>query len=59
MLNLLHKNCKLGGYIRGQMPKDANVICEGSLSEIHVIQGVGVKLWPCHLPAMEINFYVS
>ena len=51
MLDLLHKMC--------QMPKDANVICEGSLSEIHVIQGVGVKLWPCHLPAMEINFYVS
>ena len=31
MLNLLHKKCKLGGYVRGQMPKDANVICEGSL----------------------------
>ena len=31
MLNLLHKKCKLGGYVRGQMPKNANVICEGSL----------------------------
>ena len=32
MLNLLHKKCKLGGYVRGQMPKNANVICEGSLT---------------------------
>ena len=36
MLDLLHKKCKLGvgwgwGYVRGQMPKNANVICEGSL----------------------------
>ena len=33
MLNLLHKKCKLGRggtyYVRGQMPKNANVICEG------------------------------
>jgi hypothetical protein len=34
MLNLLHKKCKLGGYVRGQMPKNENVICEGSLSAI-------------------------
>ena len=34
MLNLLHKKCKRGGtyVIRGQMPKNANVICEGSLT---------------------------
>ena len=32
MPNLLHKKCKLGVYVRGQMPKNANVICEGSLS---------------------------
>ena len=32
MLYLLHKKCKLGGYVRGQMPKNANVICEGSLT---------------------------
>ena len=31
MLDLLHKKCKLGGYVRGQMPKNANIICEGSL----------------------------
>ena len=32
-LDLLHKKCKLGGgYVRGQMSKNANVICEGSLS---------------------------
>ena len=31
LLDLLHKKCKLGGYVHGQMPKNANVICEGSL----------------------------
>jgi len=30
MLDLLHKKCKLK-YFRGQMPKNANVICESSL----------------------------
>ena len=34
MLNLQHKKCKQGGYERGQMPKNANVICEGSLGNI-------------------------
>ena len=34
MLDLLHKKCKLGGYVRGQMPKNANVICEGSLKVV-------------------------
>ena len=33
MLKLLHKKCKLRGYVRGQMPKNANVIYEGSLNE--------------------------
>ena len=32
MLNLLHKKCKLGEYVHVQMPENANVICEGSLS---------------------------
>ena len=36
MVNLLHKKCKLGGYIHGQLPKNANVICEGSLIELRV-----------------------
>ena len=31
MINLLHKKCKLGGQVRGQRPKNAYVICEGSL----------------------------
>ena len=35
MLNLLHKKCKLGG-VRGQMPNNANVICEGSLSVVQL-----------------------
>ena len=34
MLNLLHKKCKLGGYVGGQMPKNANIICEGFLSNL-------------------------
>ena len=33
MLDLLHKKWKLGEYIRGQMSKNANIICEGSLTE--------------------------
>ena len=32
MLNLLHKSANQGGQVRGQMPKNANVICEGSLT---------------------------
>ena len=32
MLDLLHKKCKVGGYVCGQMPTNANVFCEGSLS---------------------------
>ena len=32
MLNLLHKKCNLGvGGVRGQLPENANIICEGSL----------------------------
>ena len=48
MRNLLHKKCKLGGYVRGQMPKNANVICEGSLMQIfsspknRIMRGPGV-----------------
>ena len=34
MLDLLHKKCKLGGYVRGQMPKNANVICDRRLPYI-------------------------
>ena len=35
ILDLLQKKCKLvgGEYVRGQMPKNANVICEGSLTQ--------------------------
>ena len=42
MLNLLHKKCKLGGYVRGQMPKNANVICEGSLAVMGVVDTFGL-----------------
>ena len=27
----VHKKCKLGRYVCSQMPKNANLICEGSL----------------------------
>ena len=37
MADLIQKKCKLGGYIRGQMTKNAKVICEGSLTDL---QGV-------------------
>ena len=41
MLNLQHKKCKLRGYVSGQMPKNAIVICEGSLMEavsLHILR---------------------
>ena len=34
----------MGGYARGQMPKNANVICEGSLT---IKAGVCVSLPKC------------
>ena len=37
MLDLQHKKCKLGGYVRGQIPKYANVICEGNQMSFTVL----------------------
>ena len=57
MLDLLHKKCKLGGYVRGQMPKNANVICEGSLM---IPGGQGYKLSCCgSFSFIQIDFGIA
>ena len=45
ILNLPHKKCKQGGNVRGEMPKNANVICEGSLNTILRFEKVKAKIY--------------
>ena len=51
--SLLHKKCKLGTYVEKEMPKNANVICESSLS---IMKGGGIIRAPA-IPTFHKEFY--